>query len=98
MSDLANIAAATAAGYKLTETDAGAGRSPRYRCYLAKMITGGSHQAGFEFRAEGHSDALAASARTNCLAALNDQRKQRWGAGATPNKDTLGVNSSFDTK
>ena len=99
MSDHATIAAATAAGYRLTEHDRGANLSPRYKATLAKMITGGSHQTGFEFRADGFSDASAAAARTAVLASLNGARNQRYGTGATAGKDPQGnAFGGFDSK
>jgi hypothetical protein len=96
MTDLANIAAATAAGYIRQQTDRGvqSGRgqlAPRYFTTLSKPLVGGTHQSGFEFRATGESDVSAAAADTAALAALNNQRLHRYGGGATRNKDDLGA-------
>lgn len=99
MTDLANIAAATGAGWRETATDRGANYpGGRYHCHLTKIVVGGSHQSGFELRADGFDDTSAANARANALAAANDQRKHRYGAGATANKDTLGTNLTADSK
>jgi hypothetical protein len=97
MTDLANLAAATAAGYKLTEHDTGVASDPkRFKTTLAKWITGGAAEAGFEFRADGFDSTSQANARTNAVAALNGARKLRWGAGATANKDLQGNTLTID--
>jgi hypothetical protein len=88
MTDLANIAAATAARYKETATDRGAGytNGPRFHCHLSKYLQGAPGQAGYDMRADGFSAVSAASARANALANLNNQRGHRYGFGSVRSK------------
>ena len=99
MTDLANLAAATAAGYKLIEHDSGVvGDGKRFKSTLEKYVTGGATQAGTLIRADGFDVTSQANARTNAVAALNQQRKHRWGAGATGNKDLAGNTLTIDVQ
>jgi len=101
MTDFANVAAATAAGYKLTDTDRGASFVPanqRFHAHLTKYVTGGTHQSGFELRAEGFSATSAASARAAANTVLNNQRSHRYGFGSATGNDTLGVALTRDAK
>jgi hypothetical protein len=83
MTDLADHAAATAAGYKLIQQDRGASRSPRYISLYEKWMVGEPGASGSMLRAEGHSDVSQAAANTVALNALNGQRKHRYaGPGA----------------
>jgi hypothetical protein len=83
----ANTAAATAAGYKLTQTDRGAPSGPgqqnkQYQAVFSKPLIGGSHQSGYNMRAMGEH-AVQTSAVIQALAALNNQRGHRYGFGTT---------------
>jgi hypothetical protein len=89
MTDIAfaNTAAATAAGYKLVETDRGAPAGPgqqnkRYQAVFSKHVVGGSHQSNQFIRAMGEH-AVQTSAVIAALAALNNQRGHRYGFGTT---------------
>lgn len=102
---LADLAAATAAGYKVeyltiaAHTEQGnQSIAETYRARLTKPVYGGTHQAGFEIRADGYSTASQATAAVNAVAALNAQRKVRYGAGTTVqiNDDTLGTVEVLD--
>jgi hypothetical protein len=91
MTDLANIAAVTGAGYRETATDRGTILpGPRFHCHLTKYVSGGAHQAGYEVRADGYSATSAASARGAAIAILNNQRSHRYSFAAGTSKDTLG--------
>lgn len=93
MTDLANVAAAITAGYKKTQTDHGSTVSPRYSTTLTKpRVSGG----GGIIDAFGESNADAATADTNCLAALNGQRRYTYGNGSSANKDAAGNQLVFD--
>ena len=62
MTDLANIAAATTAGYKEVVTDYGSGTSPRFLVTLEKHVTGESaHRASV--RSYGQGDTQVALKR-----------------------------------
>lgn len=78
---LANIAAATAAGYKETVLDRGASFSPaslRFEVTLDKALVGEPTATGNQIRAFGQG-ANQAAAEAVALAALNFQRKARYG-------------------
>jgi hypothetical protein len=97
MSDLASAAAAVAAGYIKTQTDRGAGAgSPRYITTFDKLVIGGGDEAHANTRAVGTSDASAAAADTQALAALNGQRNIRYGTGTTAGNDSRGKQHTFD--
>src|SRR5438105_8004573 len=95
MSDHASIAAATAAGYKYVTVQAPVlgphGQSTaQQRSTLMKPMYGGTNQSGFEMRAVGIG-ANTTAADANCLSALNDQRKHRYGGSTNRSKDGIGV-------
>lgn len=74
MSDFANIAAATAAGWKeivQTRTDGS------YLVTLEKWMVGAPGASGYFLRAHGHG-ANQAAAETQALAGLNEQRRLRY--------------------
>lgn len=80
----ANLAAAITAGYKQTTTDRGAAFLPaaeRWHVRLSKPFVGVVGQSGGEARAEGYGSSQA-NAETAALAALQAQRKTRYGHGA----------------
>jgi hypothetical protein len=80
---LANIAAATAAGYKETVLDRGASFSPagvRFEVTLEGQQVGEpGGQSHVQLRAFGQGSSQA-NAETVALAALNNQRLHRYGA------------------
>jgi hypothetical protein len=81
VADLASIAAATAAGYKLVQTDRGiAGLADRYYVTLEKPITGDPDGGSGGLFAATAYGATSTTAKTNALAALNNNRKMRYGA------------------
>ena len=91
--------AATGAGYKLVEKDNGATATPRFVATFEKYVVGGTHQAGFRLNAIGVSQTAAGTARANALAALNNQRQNRWGFdNAAVSKDTQGNALTIDVK
>jgi hypothetical protein len=102
MADLASIAAATAAGFKLIEVDRGpVGAAPngaavgeRYLCRLEKPLSSSITAESLKHVAEGISNTSAAAARTQCLLVLNNQRTFRYGAG---NKNQHGDTITADT-
>jgi len=96
MTDLADHAAATAAGYQRVQYDRGSGKSPRYVSRYEKPTIGASGAAGGLTTAEGHSDSSQAAADTAALASLNGQRGHRYGKGATANNDNRGNALTFD--
>lgn len=79
---LANIAAATAAGYKEVVTDRGASfanPAVRYEVLLEKPVVGEPGKATPQpIRAYGQGSSQA-NAETQALAALNGQRDHRYG-------------------
>ena len=81
MADLANIAAATSAGYAEIVLDRGSGANPavRYEVTLEKQLVGG-RQSGATWRAFGQGSSQA-NAETQDLANLNGKRALRY-AGA----------------
>lgn len=100
----ANLAAATAAGYKVeyltiaAHTEQGnQDIAETYRARLTKPVYGGTHQAGFEIRADGYSTASQATAAVNAVAALNAQRNHRYGSvSGSVNDDPLGTVEVLD--
>lgn len=96
MTDLASIAASTAAGYARTRIDLGATVTTRYGTRLTRPMRGGADQQGRLFEAEAWSATSAAQADTNALAALNAQRRVRYGAGSAAGTDGHGSALTFD--
>jgi outer membrane usher protein FimD/PapC len=96
MTDLADHAAATAAGYQRIQYDRGAGKSPRYVSRYEKPTIGATGAAGGLTTAEGHSASSQAAADTAALASLNGARGHRYGKGASANQDAKGGTLSFD--
>lgn len=96
MSDFASAAAAASAGYAKTQTDNGAGKSPRYVTIFEKLAAGGSDTAHANLRAVGTSDVSAAAADTAAVNALNGMRNVRYGTGATAGRDSQGKTHTFD--
>src|SRR5262245_28277368 len=95
ITDLADAAAATTAGYKLLQVDRGAApttpnfnasQPARYRSEYSKPVTGaggsGVGDSGQEIRATGESNAAQATADANALASLNALRRHRYGGQA----------------
>jgi hypothetical protein len=96
MTDLANIAAATSAGYKEVVNDKGVGFSPRYTVTLEKYVTGVTGASGAPVRAYGQGDSQAA-AEAQALDGLNGFRRNRYGPGASAtNKDHFGGTHTID--
>lgn len=81
VTDLADLGAATSAGYKEVVLDRGSGANPatRYEVTLEKQLVGGK-QSGATWRAFGQG-ASQAAAETQALANLNGKRALRY-AGA----------------
>lgn len=96
MTDLANAAAATTAGYTKTQVDYGAGKSPRFLTIFDKLGSGSSEQSHAPLRAVGISDVSAAAADTQAVACLNGLRNVRYGTGATAGRDQHGKQHTFD--
>ena len=96
MTDLASAAAAVSAGYTKTQSDRGAGTSPRFLTTFEKQLGGNTGQAHANSRAIGTSDVSAAAADTAALNSLNGQRNIRFGTGATAGTDTSGKTKTFD--
>jgi len=87
VTDFANPAAAVAGGYRKTQIDRGAGvggiaPAPRFQTIFDKPVTGATGDSGQRFEAFGDSTVDAATADTNALAALNAQRRHRYGGSA----------------
>ncbi len=97
MTDLADNAAALAAGYVRSQTDRGATAIPRYQSQYTKHLVGeAGGSSGGETRATGHSVVSQAAADTQALAALNGQRTLRHGAGATSGTGSHGGARTHD--
>jgi hypothetical protein len=99
MTDLADNAAALAAGWTRVQTDRGVGRSPRFTSEYEKptigavaTASGTNTSGGF-----GGADASQAAADTIALAALNGFRRLRYGADATAGKDGRGGQHTHDS-
>lgn len=90
MSDHANHAAATAAGYARIQIDRGAGKSPRFVSRYEKPMIGEVGASGHLWVAEATSDVSQAAADTAVLAALNSQRSYRYGPNAGVNFGSKG--------
>lgn len=88
MTDLANNAAAVAAGYARIQTDRGAGTNPRFNTRYEKPMAGPSGDPGYLDRHDGWSNVDQATADTVALNALNGGRKLRYGQDATVNKSS----------
>lgn len=87
ISDFANNAAALAAGYVRTQTDRGAGAPyDRFKSEYVKPVNGGTTNPGQGdgvcIRAVGTDQSAQATADTNALNALNDQRQHYYGGSA----------------
>lgn len=91
VTDLADATAATTAGYKLTQADRGAApttpnfsasQPARYSSVYSKPVVGSSLDSGFQVEARGESNASQAAADAAALAALNAQRRHRYGGAA----------------
>jgi hypothetical protein len=81
MIDLANIAAATAAGWKEIVQRPGDGT---YVVHLEKWMTGAPGASGYMLRASGHASTQVA-AEAQALASLNEQRRLRYaGSSSVP--------------
>lgn len=83
ITDLASIAAATAAGYTRTQyTTVDAGGATHFITRLEKALTGESGTTGtYKWTAVGDSTSAATTADAKALTALNAQRQHRY-AGA----------------
>jgi hypothetical protein len=98
VNDQASIAAAQTAGWKLLQRTTNRGE---FVTELVKTVTGAG-QSGHEQRAVGSSLASQAAADTNALAALNAQRKHRYGgspgraSGDGDSPDSRGATHSID--
>lgn len=95
MTDLANNAAAVSAGYQRIQTDFGASISPRYTSRYEKPMVN-ADAGGYLEQAQGESDAAQATADTNALAALNGQRRFRYGADSVAGHTGRGGSLTFD--
>jgi hypothetical protein len=77
--DLADNAAATAAGYARIQLDRGSGKSPRWQTTYEKHLVGEPGTSGAPWRADATSDVSQADADSKALTALNAQRRHRYG-------------------
>lgn len=102
VSDFADAAAAVTAGFKKQQIDRGAGATERYVTHLEKIVTGGG-QSGGRLAATGTSDVSAAAADTAAVAALNAQRRHRYGgspgraSGSSDSPDSRGSTHTVDS-
>lgn len=96
MTDHANHAAAVAAGWTRLQYDRGATANPRYVTRYEKPIAGAPGDAGGIDRAEAGSSVDQTTADTAALAALNGQRRLRYGADAAAGKTGRGNQLTFD--
>lgn len=107
VTDLADVAAAQSAGYRLLQNDRGpssgapnlsASQPPRFQSTLEKWLLGGAGDSGFMLRAYGESNASAAAADAAAVSALNDIRQQRYGgAGGRASGDAESANAKGAT-
>jgi len=103
VTDLADNAAATTAGYRRVQIDRGASAHPRYATRYEKLMTGAPGAAGFQFEAEGESDVSQAAADTTALTVLNTQRRHYYGgspgraSGASDSPGPRGGTHTVDT-
>ena len=91
MADLADIAAATTAGYKSIVLDRGSGAVPatRYTVTLEKQLMGG-RPSGVTWRATGEGSSQA-NTEAAALATLNGNRRHRYGGAADSFVTTLTI-------
>jgi hypothetical protein len=104
VTDFADNAAATAAGYQRVQVDRGVGaKSTRFISRYEKWLTGASGASGFLSEAEGQSDVSQAAADTAALTILNTQRRHRYGgspgraSGASDSPHSGGGTHTIDT-
>lgn len=95
MTDLADNAAAVTAGYARVQTDFGAAVTPRYSTRYEKPMQN-ADAGGYLEKAQGESNSAQATADTNALAALNGQRRLRYGAGSVAGTTGRGGALTFD--
>jgi len=97
VTDLADSAAAVAAGYAKQQIDRGgtAYVGPRYATVLSKMLVGEPGSNGFTVRAVGESGVSAAAADTAAVANLNQQRAARYGRGTNQHAGSLPGNAGW---
>jgi hypothetical protein len=97
MVDLANPAAAVAAGWAKVQSDRGATfkGGAQYLTMFEKWLTGEPGCGGWNMRTYGESSASAAAADTAALAQLNSRRTFRYGKGTNQNAGGLPANSGF---
>jgi len=91
VTDYASVAAAITGGYKQVQIDRGTAYSERYVTHLEKWATGAG-QGGSRQVATGTSTVSAAAADTAALAALNAQRRHRFGGSpgrASGDRDSI---------
>jgi len=106
VTDLATIAAATAAGYQLITYSTPGGASPSLTstpsvqvAVLEKRVTGASGTTGAILRGVGENASLT-TAKANALSALNPQRRHRYAgspgaaSGATVVNFSDGLNTA----
>lgn len=88
VTDLASVAAATAAGYQIVQFTNSAGRKI---AILQKRITGESGTSAGRHESIGEDYSSATVARANALASLNAERRHRYAAspGATSGATTV---------
>lgn len=98
MANHANNAAAVAAGWRRTQTDSGVAGPDRYRTEYSKPTVGQAGYGGGLLTATGVSSVDQATADTNALNALNEQRKHVYGgAGSNAGTSTKGSGArTFD--
>jgi hypothetical protein len=107
VTDLADVAAAQSAGYRLIQIDRGAAptgknfnanQPPRYRTHIERQMLGAAGDSGFLFQATGESNVSQAAADAQALASLNDMRQHRYGgAGGRASGDAESVNAKGAT-
>lgn len=91
MSDFANLAAATAAGWKEVIHRPADGT---YLVHLERWMSGAPGQSGYYLRSHGHGSSLAA-AEAQALAGLNEQRRQRYAGTSSVPVDSHSFESNF---
>lgn len=96
MSDHADHAAASGAGWQRIQIDRGAAKNPRFLSRYEKSVIGGAGDSGVLLKADGESNASQAAADLQALAALNGQRKLRYGAAAAAGTSGKGGAYTFD--
>lgn len=101
VTDLANVAAATAAGYTLTQY---VNTQSRRVAILEKKLAGATGTSGGKLQGVGDDPSNATTARTNALASLNGARRHRYagtpgatsGATVVPFSDGLATVPTVD--